>query len=168
MAEGNSPPRQRVSELQLKEHRKEGDEVVANVSLSTECDPADSRQTPAQNRNVEIKAVGSIMGAFKRSLCAQDRVALLRRDIRALDSMISKNSHEKNLAAEIFMAAEIEGDDEIKLQSHARALMGMAKAHIERRHNYMNLFGILIFFALYCVAIMLQRADSAAYDVESR
>lgn len=167
MAEGTNVSLERVSEPQSTVLLKEtGEAGVSNKShLNQECDPTHTETK--KHRNSDIKAVGSL-GPFKRSLHAQDRAALLRQDIRGLDSMITKMSHEKNLAAEIFMAAEIESDDEIKLQSHARALMGMAKAHIERRKKYLNLFGILIFFTLYCVAIMLQRDGSAAYDVESR
>lgn len=159
IADRNSPVEEKPS-LSSKEHLVAGREKGDDLSPSSECNPTQERQ---------ISGNGDVIAeVMKKGLFAQDRMAILRRDIRALDSMIAKMSVERNLAAEIFMASEIEQDEEIKLHSHARELITLAKAQIKRRRNYITLFGLLFFFGLYCTAILLQREGSAAYDVESR
>ena len=97
-----------------------------------------------------------------------ERAVTLRRDIRALDSMLLKISDDKHLASEIFMAAEIEQEGDFKLLQHARDLLELTKARMKLRWNYMKLFSLLFSFGLYCTAILLQRGDSAAYEIESR
>jgi hypothetical protein len=148
--------------------QNQAEHIADDRSLTTGCNPPFPQNQLDGPRIEDVQGKDEFTGPIETFSLAQARAVILRRDIRALDSMISKSSHEKHLAAEIFMAAEIEQDDEVRLQSHARDLMTVAKAHVERRWNYIKLFGLLIFFALYCTALLLQRGDSRAYDIQSR
>ena len=104
----------------------------------------------------------------RHGLSSEDRAVTLRRDIRALDSMLMKISDDKHLASEIFMAAEIEQEGDFKLLQQARDLLELTKARMKLRWNYLKLFSLLFSFGLYCTAILLQRGNSAAYEIESR
>jgi hypothetical protein len=106
--------------------------------------------------------------ARDRESSAKDRVLSLWRDIRAIEALRSKIPHENTLASEILLSSEIEQIGINVLESHATELLTLARKHVERKRNYCRLISLLLFFSLYVCALILQRQNLPAYDVESR
>ena len=134
---------------------------IEEKSIMAEKHKIEERAKLLLHRRVQLEE------SANKSKQAEDFPAITR-NINAINAILASAPQDKNIAAEVLLALEVEGDKNLKFHSQARELLALARAGITRRWNYMKLFGLLVFFALYCTALLLQNQNSASYDIESR
>jgi alkylhydroperoxidase/carboxymuconolactone decarboxylase family protein YurZ len=93
---------------------------------------------------------------------------ILRRDIIAIETLRSQVPQADCVASDVLLASEISKDKRNELDKHARELVTLSMAFVEKKKNYMRLIRRLLFLGVYSLMLILQKNGTVVYDIESR
>ncbi len=124
----------------------------------------DTLKSTLAKKKEDIKKSEAEAAAAKRKQSAR---LYAMEEVLAVDALRAKIPTADEVAANILIESQIQNKNE-DIHTHARKLVELARAYEEMKINYCKLGYILIFCAVYIVALIWQKSTASSFAIESR